>query len=206
MSGLLDTYHTLKNSDYNAVLMATLIAFGFVFIHPFEDGNGRIHRYLIHHILAEKKFTPKGIVFPVSSVILEKIDAYKEVLESYSTQRLNLINWDSDPKGNVKINGPTTDLYSFFDCTQEAEFLFDCINETIEETFPQETKYLVKYDKLRTFLSSTFDMPETRVTLLVRFLEQNEGKLSKRALDKEFTGLSQDEINLIEEKYQEIFL
>ena len=56
------------------VVAAAMIAFGFVFIHPFVDGNGRIHRYLIHHVLAERGFAPKGIVFPVSAVILERID------------------------------------------------------------------------------------------------------------------------------------
>lgn len=39
-------------SIYDPVLAAG-IAFGFVFIHPFEGGNGRIHRYLIHHVLAK---------------------------------------------------------------------------------------------------------------------------------------------------------
>ncbi|MFC0220163.1 Fic family protein [Pseudochelatococcus lubricantis] len=28
---------------------AAVLAFGFVYIHPFEDGNGRLHRYLIRH-------------------------------------------------------------------------------------------------------------------------------------------------------------
>ena len=49
VSGLLTTNEKLLNSNLDAVLTATVIAFGFVFIHPFEDGNGRIHRYLIHH-------------------------------------------------------------------------------------------------------------------------------------------------------------
>lgn len=74
LSGLLETYDYLKDSDFDAVLMAALIAFGFVFIHPFEDGNGRIHRYLFHHILAEKGYVPKGLVFPVSAIILESQD------------------------------------------------------------------------------------------------------------------------------------
>ena len=43
LSGLIETCQLLGESDYDPVLMATLIAFGFVFIHPFEDGNGRIH-------------------------------------------------------------------------------------------------------------------------------------------------------------------
>ncbi|TXL00086.1 cell filamentation protein Fic, partial [Methylococcaceae bacterium HT1] len=88
LSGLIETYQLLGKSDYDAVLMAALMASGFVFIHPFEDGNGRIHRYLFHHILAEKGFVAKGLVFPVSAVILERIDDYRQTLEHYSKPRL----------------------------------------------------------------------------------------------------------------------
>ena len=63
-----------------------MLAFGFVYIHPFEDGNGRIHRYLMHHVLARRGFNPSGVIFPVSAAILDKIDEYREVLESYSRQ------------------------------------------------------------------------------------------------------------------------
>ena len=62
-----------------AVLKAAASAFGFVYIHPFQDGNGRMHRCLIHHVLAERKFTPPGMVFPVSSVMLDRIDDYRAV-------------------------------------------------------------------------------------------------------------------------------
>src|SRR5690606_12562525 len=51
MKGLLDTNNILQKSRYDPVLTAATIAFGFVFIHPFSDVNGRIHRYIIHHIL-----------------------------------------------------------------------------------------------------------------------------------------------------------
>ncbi len=71
MSGLIDTYELLREDEFDGVLMATIIAFGFVFIHPFEDGNGRIHRYLFHHVLADKGFVPKGLIFPVFAVIFD---------------------------------------------------------------------------------------------------------------------------------------
>ena len=35
LSGFIETYQLLVDSDYDPVLMAALIAFGFVFIHPF---------------------------------------------------------------------------------------------------------------------------------------------------------------------------
>ena len=52
------------------VLNAALVAFGFVFIHPFEDGNGRIHRFLIHQVLSAEGFTPGEVLFPVSAAIV----------------------------------------------------------------------------------------------------------------------------------------
>ena len=73
-----------KAPELDAVIAAAVLAFGFVFMHPFEDGNGRLHRYLIHHVLAGRGFNPPGVVFPVSAAILDRIDGYRAVLESYS--------------------------------------------------------------------------------------------------------------------------
>ncbi|TXK23593.1 Fic family protein, partial [Pontibacter qinzhouensis] len=47
MEGLLETAAYLEKTDFHPVLAAAKIAFGFVFIHPFVDGNGRLHRYLV---------------------------------------------------------------------------------------------------------------------------------------------------------------
>ena len=41
---------------------AAIIAFGFVFIHPFLDGNGRIHRFLIHDMLTRDGIAEQGLV------------------------------------------------------------------------------------------------------------------------------------------------
>ena len=93
LDGLVKTESRLEKSEFHPVLTAAMIAFGFVFIHPLVDGNGRIHRYLIHHILAKLKFTPQGIIFPVSAAILEQIDDYRKVLENYSHPLLDFIEW-----------------------------------------------------------------------------------------------------------------
>ncbi|MCS5708646.1 Fic family protein [Candidatus Berkiella cookevillensis] len=205
MEGLIETDNLLTSSNYNSVLAAAAIAFGLVFIHPYEDGNGRIHRYLIHHVLIEKGFTPVGVVFPVSYVILERIKEYRAVLESYSSPRLDYIKWRATESGNVEVLNETKDLYRYFDATKQAEFLFLCIQETIEEVLPKEIDYLKKYDEIKNFIDGYLDMPARFVHLLIQFLQQEKGRLSKRAREKEFNKLTQEEISAIESKFQSIF-
>lgn len=205
MGALLETYELLKKQGGDPILVAAAIAFGFVFIHPFEDGNGRIHRYLIHHVLADCGFAPKGIVFPVSAVILEQIDTYRQVLESYSQERLKFIEWQATPSGNVRVTNETIDLYRYFDATRQAEFLYECVRETIEVILPQELDYLKKYDTLKSIISEKYEMKNNTIDLLIRFLHQNEGKLSKRAREKEFGALTDTECQELEESYGEIF-
>jgi Fic family protein len=200
LSGFIETYRLLRDSDYNPVLMATLIAFGFVFIHPFEDGNGRIHRYLFHHVLAETGFVTKGLVFPVSAVILQRIEDYRHILEHFSKPRLELINWRPTEKNNVEVLNDTVDLYRYFDATKQAEFFFECVEETVNKTLPEEVDYLSKYNLLNEFIKNYIDMPDNLVDLLIRFLGQNNGKLSKRKRDKEFNQLTDAEIQAIEQK------
>ena len=205
LSGLMETYQLLGKGDFDAVLMAALIAFGFVFIHPFEDGNGRIHRYLFHHVLAEKGFVPKGLVFPVSAVILEHIEDYRKTLENYSKPRLNLIEWRPTEKNNIEVLHETIDLYRYFDATRQAEFLFEYVAETINKTLPEEVEYLKKYDLLNNFIKNYIDMPDRLVDLLIRFLQQNNGQLSRRAREREFKQLTDAEMLAIEHKYDDIF-
>ena len=206
MSGLLDTSKILETNYFHPVLTAAKIAFGFVFIHPFEDGNGRIHRYLIHHLLSVMKYTPQGMIFPVSAAILEKIEDYKNVLQNYSHPLLDFIEWKKTRDNNIEVLNETIDYYRYFDATLQSEFLFDCVDYTIQRIIPDEVSYLQKYDRMKAWLDDHFQMPDNTVALLIRFLEQNSGRLSKRAREKEFVSLRNDEIKALEETYKEIML
>ncbi|MBV8359499.1 MAG: Fic family protein, partial [Deltaproteobacteria bacterium] len=189
----------------DAVIAAAVLAFGFVYIHPFEDGNGRIHRYLIHHVLAQRGFNPAGVVFPISAAILERIDEYRTVLESYSQRLLPLIRWESTPEGNVKVLNETADYYRFFDATPHAEFLYSCVKKTVEEDLPNETDFLRRYDLFRARIEDIVDMPNLKADLLFQFLHQNGGKLSKRAREKEFEQMTDAEIATAEQAYAAAF-
>ncbi|MDP3666232.1 MAG: hypothetical protein Q8R50_06090, partial [Sediminibacterium sp.] len=146
-----------------------------------------------------------GIIFPVSAVILERLDEYRQVLESFSMPRLELIEWKTTRDNNVEILNETIDLYRYFDATKQAEFLYSCVEQTVLDTIPKEVAYLKKYDLMKSFLDDHFDMPDKMVSLLIRFLEQGNAVLSERAKSKEFQALTEDEIKTIENKYFEVF-
>lgn len=205
VDGLIDVNNLFIKDDIHPVLAAAVIAFGFVFIHPFEDGNGRIHRYLIHHMLAKKQFADQGIIFPVSSSILDHINDYQEVLESYSKPLLNLIEWVETKDHNVEVTNETKDYYRFFDATKQTEFLFDCVADTIKNIVPREINYLANYDDFKAYMEEEFEMPDKLISVLLRFLEQNQGVLSERAKEKEFSMLTEREVKRIESTYTEIF-
>lgn len=204
MQGLIDFDH-LHAAQIDPVLAAAILAFGFVYIHPFEDGNGRIHRYLIHHALTARGFNPAGIVFPVSSAILERIDDYRRVLESYSERLLSFVEWEPTERMNVRVLNDTADFYRYFDATPHAEFLFECVQKTIEHDLPEEAQFLERYDQFKARVEAVVEMPASIVDLLFNFLKQNNGLLSKRAREREFAELTDGEAKQFENIYADLF-
>ncbi|WID99972.1 Fic family protein (plasmid) [Bosea vestrisii] len=190
--------------EFDPVLAAAILAFGFVYIHPFEDGNGRLHRYLIHHVLAERGFNPPSLVFPVSAVILDRIGDYRRILESYSRRMLPHVRWRPTDRGNVEVLNETIDFYRYFDATPHAEFLFACVARTVDVDLPAETSFLRAHDTFKGRVSAIIDMPDRLLDLLFRFLRQNDGQLSKRAREREFADLTDDEAARVEGIYAEL--
>jgi hypothetical protein len=183
------------------VVAAAVESFGFVYIHPFEDGNGRIHRWIIHHVLSAAGFAPGGLAFPISAVILRELTRYREVLESYSRPLLTCIEWEPTARGNVRVLNDTASWYRFFDATAHAEFLYKCVETTIVEDLPREIAYLESYDRFVAGVQQVVDMPARTLDLLHRFLQQTDGKLSHRAREKEFSALTEEEVDRIEQLF-----
>jgi hypothetical protein len=187
----------------DAVVAAAAVAFGFVYAHPFEDGNGRLHRWLIHHVLAEARYNPPDVILPVSAVMLRRLREYRQVLESYSKPLLPFVEWRSTRKGNVEVLNDTADFYRYFDATAHAEFLYRCVAETIERDLPDEVRFLESYDRFVAGVQRIVDMPVRTVQLLHRFLHQNGGRLSNRARSDEFAALTEADVARIEQLYAE---
>ncbi len=113
-------------------------------------------------------------------------------MESDSQPILELIDWEITPDHNVVVLNNTIDYYRYFDATKQAEFLFNCLLDTISRIIPKEVRYIYAYDELKRFIDYQFEMPDKLGSMLVRFLEQNRGTLSKRAIAKEFPELKDD--------------
>jgi len=198
MNGLLEANDRMRDDGVDPVLQAAATAFGFVYIHPFQDGNGRMHRCLIHHVLAERKFTPPGMVFPVSSVMLDRIDEYRATLQSHSGPLMPFIEWRPTAARNVEVFNDTADLYRYFDCTGEAEFLYACVRRTVEEDLPREIDYLRCHDEAIRRIMDAARMPDRVAQNLVILIRQNHGKLPQKRRVGEFKQLRDEEVALIE--------
>ncbi len=191
--------------ELDAVVAAAVLSFGFIYIHPFEDGNGRIHRLLIHHMLTKMGYNPPELIFPVSYAILVNIKEYRTTLESYSSRLLPLIKWEPTKDGNVKVINDTADFYRYFDATAHTEFLYQCVENTINSILPEEVKFLRSHDMFRNGICRILEMSSIKIDLLHKFLQQNGGKLSSRAGKREFAALTQAEIAKIENIYNNSF-
>jgi hypothetical protein len=169
----------LRDHEIHPIVAAAVVAFGFVFIHPFSDGNGRIHRFLIHHVLAQRGFAPESVVFPVSAVMLKRMRAYDAALESFSTPLMERVAYEQDAFGNMTVSGVTDHFYRAIDYTEIVEVLFDFVFETIETELPGEFEFLGSYDDARTAMARIVDLPDRMTDLFIRLIIQNQGHLSK---------------------------
>lgn len=204
IDALIETNKRMREASLDAILQAAATAFGFIYVHPFEDGNGRLHRYLIHHTLADHHFTPPGMLFPVSSVMLDWIDLYRETLQAHSGPLMDLIQWTPTPDGNVQVTNDTADLYRYYDCTAAAEFLYRCVERTIDVDLPQEIDYLTRRDEALHNVMNLVEMPDLLAEQFVLYVHRNSGTLPNRQR-KEFAALTEGELEKLEEIVRDAF-
>jgi hypothetical protein len=197
MDGWMRSLARIGTGEVNPVCVATVAGFGFVYLHPFEDGNGRLHRFLIHHSLAKLGFTPPGVLFPVSAAMLRNKAPYDQALEFFSMRLEPFIDYKLDDAGRMTVQGETANLYRYPDLTFQSEYLYRVVADTIETDMRMELGLLEKYDEAIAAVNRVVDMPGLRASLLVRLILQSHGRLSKSKRGQ-FSELTDDEIAAIE--------
>ena len=202
MEGLIAAHKRMDKGGVSAVVHSAAVAYGFVLLHPFEDGNGRIHRFLIHNILARRGFTPKGIIFPVSAAMLKNRADYDVSLETFSRPLMTLVEYSLDEEGRMTVQNDTALWYKYIDMTSQAEALFRFIEMTIDTELVEELAFLANYDRNKKVIQEIVDMPDRRIDLFIQACLQNNGRLSERKRASHFSFLSDKEIARMEQALQ----
>ena len=78
--------------------------------------------------------------------------------------------------------------------------------ETVRVILPREIDYLRRYDQAKQRIGAFVAMPDATFDLMMGFLRQNSGEFSKRAREREFSGLTDQEALAIEGVYRELLM
>lgn len=204
MAGLATASALLAEAE--PVAQATVAAFGFVFHHPFEDGNGRIHRFLIHDILVRRGVVPGGMALPVSAAILEDMAAYDRALEAYSVQVGEVAKYTLSDSGVMTVTNPEEAawVWRYPDLTPQVEYLGRAMERAVQMV-PEELNFLVRYEQLLKRAKQVVDMPDARLADLLSQVHENGGSLSNNKRKQRFSELTEDEIQQIEKAYADVF-
>jgi len=178
--------------DVHPLVHAAAISYGFVFLHPFENGNGRIHRFLIHNVLSRRGFTPSG-------VMVKRPAEYDASLEAFSRPLMPWVDYALDENGRMTVHNDTAVWYRYPDVTVQAEALFGFIERTIDTELVEELDFLLSYDRAKAAMRTIVDMPDRQVDLFIRFCRQHGGRLSARKHARLFRLLSDDEVHRMEQ-------
>lgn len=167
LAGFLGVVNAPEGS-LNPLIAAGVVSFGFVFLHPFMDGNGRLSRFLIHQQLFRGDVLTQNTVLPVSAMMLEHEYEYLQALAAFSAPCREL--WDvmqvGEAEYDFRFKGSLAS-YRYWDATAQCEFLFDMIREAVETYLPGEIRFLERYDRITRNLNERFDVVQKDMDVLV---------------------------------------
>ena len=206
MEAIADVAAAGAGGALDPVVAAACASFGLVLVHPFLDGNGRLHRFLLHHVLRQAGFTPAGVVLPLSVRMLGQIERYADLLKSYSRPRTGLLEYmlDSD-SATILVKSPQPRwLYAYFDATEMCEFILECCKLCVEKDLLSEVVYLRAHDATVKELESWLDMRQAQLNTLIDVIVHGNEVLSNRKR-KLAEGLTDAQVAKIEATVSEHF-
>jgi hypothetical protein len=148
---------------------------------------------------------PRGIMFPISAVMLKNPEDYDRSLEAFSRPLLQIIDYRLDEMGKMTVENESACWYSYMDMTAQAEALSEFILKTIEEELVQELSFLANYDTAKKAIQDIIDMPDRLVNLFIRLCLQSNGNLSARKRSAHFDFLSDEELTKMEQAVKDSY-
>jgi Fic/DOC family len=191
-------------------VVAGCLSFGFVFIHPFDDANGRLHRLMLHRILSVTEFTPPGLVIPTSAAILHDLAGYDVALEDFSTRIMPFIRFSiDDADGSMTIANDTAHLYRYPDLTVQVEALCRWFESAVNTELVEELHTLRAIDDAKEAMRAIVELPDQRENLFLRICMQSfaagRGYTLSKAKRTLFGELTDEEVNRLESAVRAAF-
>lgn len=187
MMTLMDGFMRMANAqdDVPPLVKAALVSFGFVFIHPFMDGNGRLSRLLAHHTLNFKGALPdvKGspAILPLSVAMKRNEKEYLSALESFSLPARALWDVTHISDSDFVFDFKSSPLvYAHWSGQKAAEFVTACAGEALEQSLIEEAVYLQGYDQAFEKIDKSYDLPNKTINLLIQWIHQNSCRMPER--------------------------
>ncbi len=179
---------------------AAIVSFGFVYIHPFMDGNGHLSRFLIHHCLGQSQALPKALVLPVSVAMKRHERAYLETLISFSKPACDLchVTWAGDSNYAVDWLPGADESFQFMDLTSSAEFTLRMAKLALQEDLFGETQWLRDFDAVYEQIKARFDIRDDDLSHLVVAALKNDGRVSKNNRKKYLHRVADETLDAIE--------
>jgi hypothetical protein len=175
-------------------------AFGFVYIHPLADGNGRVHRFLINDVLRRDGAVQAPMVLPVSSLISSDAAdrrAYENILDSVSAPLMRAVTgqyafasgqtvYADGIRSNFVFNGDEVarPVWRHLDLTSHVVYLADVLERTIKEDMREESRYLRSHALARASVKDIVEMPDAQIDRVIRSVQANQDKLSNVLRDE----------------------
>lgn len=182
MMSIMDGVMHLANTqgDIDPLIQGSLASFGFVFAHPFMDGNGRLSRFLFHKVVCSSGKLPDGMVLPISVAMKRNEMQYLSALESFSRPARSKweIAYVDDQHVEAEFKGDP-DIYRYWDATPCVSFGLEMAQQALDKDLRQESEFLQRFDAIYRLVNESIDMNNNDLTLAIRSSLQNNGILSK---------------------------
>lgn len=168
------------NAGIDPLIAAGIISFGFVFLHPFMDGNGRLSRFLIHQTLCRAGALANGLLLPVSIAMKHAESQYLNVLQGYSKPAREFwdVRWLDAETFTFDFTGHEA-LYRYWDATACVEFTLEMAQRALDIELREEAQFLARYDHLIKAVNERHDVRGSELAKLVVMCLDNNGVLSQ---------------------------
>ncbi len=187
-----------RTQGQSPVMRSAAAAFGFVYIHPLADGNGRVHRFLVNDILRRDGAVPDPVILPISALITEDSGErrhYDRVLDEVSGPLMQEVRGaitftsrhTTYPDGVVSNfqfdgNDQARPVWRYPDLSPHVAYVSHVVKRTLLEQMPEQSRYLRNHGRARQALKEVVEMPDPQADHVLRSIEQNQGVLSNALL------------------------